>query len=118
MQSQTPQSGGITALGVYVLGGVLFDFSALFEYAYILMRKRQLKAKRLRRSLAEIVEEENRSRNIMAWSKPDDTLEHLAKRYQEMDAVLKECNIDRNMFYLYLLAVFLFNVIYFLAYMA
>ena len=107
-QGHTPQTGGLTALGVYVLAGVLFDFAALFEYALLLSMKRIKLARKFRSRLNAIKE------GTITWTTDGGANKPMGM--VDLENQLIECHIDRLSFAVYLSVALLFNIGYFIIY--
>ncbi len=98
----------MTALGVYVLGAVTFDLLAIFEYAFLLARRRRAMVRRCSEK-RRIMKGESR-KSLVTFTANDPIVDDAT------NGILREGLIDQRMFLAYIVVFLLFNIAYFTFY--
>ncbi len=117
-QSQTPLGDELTALGVYVIAGLFFNFVALLEYAVILMRRRRRVASKIKSRLqaaANNLRYNVKNEDDNGITSPDGISVATASgsgNLKELEATLADLYIDQVAFIVYLSGLIIFNIIY------
>ncbi len=95
----------MTALGIYVIASLIFIFAALFEYAFILFKKRRKAMMKAKISLKTVSGEEKKTGK--AW--PPDLVD---LKLLEAENIYEEAILDQVAFFLYIIAFALFHLVY------
>ena len=98
---------GLTALGVFVLAAVFFNFFAMFEYSFLLIRSRSSLAADYMAKLKAVKDRRMDLHEPRPGNGP--TLEKIS-------STLRDCEVDRQVSCLYMVLLVLFNAVYWVVY--